>query len=180
MKNKTLFLDCETTGLDPLAAQIVEIAIVDEVGRCVLATRYNIDESLRLQSDKEIDSALEYNKLSREELSLYHPIDKFDLSTIEAILNSADLVVGHNINFDASFLSETSKRILGHDCFANVEYTCTMTMLAKSKGIKSGRVKLPNMQLDNIAHSALSDAQNCRLLYQSLKPSENSSPEWNW
>jgi DNA polymerase III epsilon subunit-like protein len=177
---KTLFIDLETTGLDPLTAQIAEIAIVDRTGRCLLSTRYNVDESLNLQPDKEIDSALEYNNLSREELSLYRPIDKFDLSTIEAILLSAGLVVGHNISFDANFLSETSKRVLGYDCFAGVEYTCTMALLAKSKNIKSGRVKLPNMQLGTIAHSALSDAQNCRLLYQSLKPSEDSPPDWAW
>jgi DNA polymerase III epsilon subunit-like protein len=177
---KTLFIDLETTSLCPLTGEIIEIAIVDEAGRCLLSTRYNIDESLKLKSNREIDSALEYNKLSREELSLYRSIDRFDLSTIQAILLSASLVVGHNVSFDASFLSETSKRILGYDCFANVEYTCTMALLAKSKSIKSGRVKLPNMQLASIAHSALSDAQNCRLLYQSLITNESPAPEWNF
>jgi DNA polymerase III epsilon subunit-like protein len=99
---KTLFIDLETTGLDPEISQIVEIAIVDIADRCILSTRYNVDESL----------------------GSYRPIDKFDLSTIESILTSADLVVGHNIQFDAGFLSETSKRILGYDCFANVKYIC--------------------------------------------------------
>jgi DNA polymerase III epsilon subunit-like protein len=177
---KKVFLDLETSSLDPQAGQIVEIAIVDETGRCLLSTRYNLDHTLHLQTDKEIDAALEYNKLTREELSLYRPIDKFDLSTIEAILTSAEVTIGHNISFDKSFLESTSERVLGYNCFESVKWECTMAMLAKSKGIKSGRVKLPCMQLDAIAHSALSDAQNARLLYQSLEPSENKSPEWNW
>jgi DNA polymerase III epsilon subunit-like protein len=177
---KTLFIDLETTGLNSLTSQIVEIAIVNETGRCLLSTRYNVDECLRLQSAEEINSALEYNKLSRKELALYRPIDKFDLSTIEAILNSADQVVGHNVSFDKSFIEATSNRILGHNCFQSVAWVCTMEMLAKSRGIKSGRVKLPNMQLDSIAHSALSDANNARLLYLSLNPAVNYSPDWNF
>jgi DNA polymerase III epsilon subunit-like protein len=175
MKNKTIFLDLETTSLNPLMGEVVEIAIVDEAGRCFLSTRYNIDESLRLQSSKETDAALEYNKLSRKELALYRSIDKFDLSTIEAILNSSDLVIAHNAEFDKAFLEKTSERILGYNCFQSLKWDCSMAKLAKARGIKSGRIKLPNMQLDSVPHSALSDAQNCRLLYQSLQePSKNS------
>jgi DNA polymerase III epsilon subunit-like protein len=177
---KKIFLDSETTGLDPKTGQIVEIAIVDETGRCLLSTRYNLDCTLQLQTDKEIDAALEYNKLTREELSLYRPIDKFDLSTIEAILTSAEVAIGHNVSFDKSFLESTSERVLGYNCFEAVKWECTMDMLAKAKGIKSGRVKLPCMQLSAIAHSALSDAQNARLLYQSLDTTKELSPEWNW
>jgi DNA polymerase III epsilon subunit-like protein len=175
---RKLFLDLETTGLDPLTGQILEIAIIDETGRCLHSTRYNIDESLRLESDEEINAALEYNKLSREELALYLPLDKFSLLALEALLTCNE-VIGHNISFDKSFLEASSNRILGYNCFQSVTWTCTMAMLAKSKSIKSGRVKLPNMKLNAIAHSALSDADNCRLLYQALQPKPPSA-EWNW
>jgi DNA polymerase III epsilon subunit-like protein len=175
---KLLFLDLETTGLNAELAQIVEVAIIDETGRCLLSTRYK-PSNLGLQTELEIQKALDYNKLSLEELNLYPELDRESLHLLCKILTSADQVIGHNISFDASFLSETSKRVLGYDLFANIKYVCTMALLAKSKGIKSGRVKLPNMRLDSIAHSALSDAQGTRLLYQSLSPSENQSPEWN-
>ena len=135
MKRK-IFLDVETTGLDPLTSQIVEIAIIDETGRCLLSTRYNLDSALHLQTDREIDAALSYNRLTREELALYRPIDKYDLSTIEAILTSAEVTIGHNINFDKAFLEVTSERVLGYNCFKSVKWECTMQMLAKSKGIK--------------------------------------------
>ena len=177
---KKVFLDLETTGLIPQSGQIVEIAIVDEIGRCLLSTRYNINPTLCLQTAAEIDAALAYNKLTRDELSLYRPIDKFDLSTIEAILTSAEVTIGHNIGFDKSFLEATSERVLGYNCFKSVKWECTMEMLAKSKKIKSGRVKLPNMQLGAIAHSALSDCQNARLLWLSLSLTEKSSPDWNF
>ncbi len=176
---KKLFIDLETSSLDPKTGQIVEIAIVDSIGRCMLSTRYDANFGLNLQTDKEIDAALAYNKLTREELSLYRPIDKFDLSTIEAILTSADLVVAHNAKFEKSFLEQTSERELGYNCFQSVTWACSMELLAKSKNIKSGRAKLPNMSLESIAHSALSDAQNCRLLYQSLT-TELSAPVWDW
>lgn len=180
MTKKTVFIDLETTSLIAEVGQIVEVAIVDVAGRCLLSTRYNVDESLRLQTAEEIDGALSYNKLQREELSLYRPIDKFDLSTIEAILNYSDLVVAHNFNFDKAFLEETSKRILGYNCFQSLTWACSMAKLAKDRGIKSGRVKLPVMQLDSIAHSALSDCQNARLLWLSLTPDENAAPDWNF
>lgn len=177
--SRKIFLDVETTGLIAATSQIVEIAIVDETGRCLLSTRYNLDPELSLQTDKEIDSALEYNKLTRKDLSLYRPIDKFDLSTIECI-TAMNTVIGHNISFDKSFLEATSERVLGYNCFKSVEWECTMAMLAKDKRIKSGRIKLPNMSLDSIAHSALSDAQNARLLYKSLSSDESLEPDWVW
>ena len=176
---KKLFVDTETTSLDPKTGEIVEIAIINDTGRCMLSTRYNVDYSQKLQPLQEIRAALNYNKLTEETLALYRPIDKYDLSTIESILNSADLVVAHNAPFEKAFLEQTAERILGYNCFKTINWICSMELLAKSKGIKSGRVKLPNMQLDNIPHSALSDAQNCRLLYQSLT-TQLSSPVWDW
>ncbi len=177
---KTFYLDLETSSLDPKTGQILEIAIVDDTGRCLLSTRYNVDESLKLQTADEIDGALAYNKLSRKELGLYRPIDKFDLSTVYRILTSADLVVAHNAEFDKSFLEKTSERVLGYNCFQHLKWECSMTKLAKKRGIKSGRVKLPNMQLDSIAHSALSDCQNARLLWMSMTPDENAAPDWKF
>jgi DNA polymerase III epsilon subunit-like protein len=175
-----IFIDIESTGLDHKTGQIVEIAIVDSTGRCLLSTRYDVDYNLKLQPLQEIKAALDYNRLTEDVLSLYKPIDKHNLSLIEAILTQADLVIAHNADFDRSFLEETSNRLLGFNCFKSIKWGCSMALLAKSKGIKSGRVKLPNMQLGNIPHSALSDAQNCRLLYQSLELSSSSEPTWDW
>jgi hypothetical protein len=59
-----LFIDLETTGLTFETAQVVELAIVDINGRCLLSTRYGLVPSLKLQTASEIDKALEYNKLT--------------------------------------------------------------------------------------------------------------------
>lgn len=169
---KELFLDIETTSLDPLTGQIIEIAIVDSTGRCLLSTRYNIDPTL--QTPEEIQSALDYNKLSLDELSLYRPLDADEIIFIATLLKNS-LVIAHNFEFDKAFLEQTSLRLTAQNLFKSVKWNCTMQRLAKSKGIKSGRVKLPNMQSHNVPHSSLHDCQNARLLWQSFTPQD-----WNW
>jgi DNA polymerase III epsilon subunit-like protein len=174
-----LFIDLETTGLTFETAQIVELAIVDINGRCLLSTRYGLDNTLKLQTATEIDKALEYNKLTRDELELYPPMGLNALALVHEILKSGSLVVGHNISYDMGILTATSTRLFGSDIFRDLKTYCTMGYYAKSLGIKSGRKKLPNLQLDSVPHSALSDVQNCRLLYQQLNPpSVNNS--WNF
>lgn len=173
-----VFLDLETTGLDLEKSQIVEIAIVNEAGRCLHSTRYDFYRN-DLQTDVEIDAALAYNKLSREELNFYPKCSLEELQFILNILKRADYVVAHNAAFDSAILKETSIRFCNEDIFQSINYECSMKKLAKQKGIKSGRIKLPNMQLDSIAHSALSDVQNCRLLWLSLN-TELKANDWNW
>lgn len=172
------FLDVETTGLNPNKSQIVEIAIVDETGRCLHSTRYDFYRN-GLQTDTEIDAALAYNKLTREELSFYPKCSLEELRFICNILKRANYVVAHNVAFDSAILKETSIRLCGEDLFNDINYKCSMLKLAEQKGIKSGRIKLPNLQLNPIAHSALSDAQNCRLLWLSLN-TELQINDWNW
>lgn len=170
---KTFFLDFETTGLNVELAQIVEVAIIDETGRCLLSTRYK-PSNLGLQTELEIQEALDYNKLSLEELNLYPELDRQSLHLLCKILTSADIICSHNVEFDKAFLEKESYRLFNHNLFYELNWICTMKLYAKSKNIKAGRIKLPNMQLDSVPHSALSDAQNARLLYQSLQgPSKN-------
>lgn len=174
---KNLFVDVETTGLNPAISQVVEIAIINETGRCLLSTRYAVDLTLNLQHINDINTALEYNKLSFNELALYTPLNKYGLMQIAALL-AGNKVIAHNSEFDKAFLEAASDRVLGYNCFNEIPWDCSMKALAKSKGIKSGRIKLPCMSLDSIAHSALSDAQNCRLLWQSLTEEKNN--DWQW
>ena len=172
------FLDLETTGLDLQRSQIVEIAIVDETGRCLHSTRYDFYRN-GLQTDIEIDAALAYNKLTREELCFYPKCSLEELYFIRNILKRADYVVAHNVAFDSAILKQTSIRFCGEDLFHDTNYKCSMLKLAKQAGIKSGRIKLPNLHLNPIAHSALSDVQNCRLLWLSLN-TELQINDWNW
>jgi DNA polymerase III epsilon subunit-like protein len=175
------FIDLETTGLEHDKVQIVELAIVCETGRCLLSTRYGLNPTINLQTDSEIDAALSYNKLTREELGLYGKMTSDSLFDIYNLLACRDFVVAHNSGFDYGVLKETSLRLIGKDIFKDLIWKCSMKEFAKEKGIKSGRVKLPNLQLNPIAHSALSDVQNCRLLWASLEINkENSSSDWNW
>ena len=169
---KELFLDIETTSLDPLTGQIIEITILKESGQCLLSTRYSIDQTL--QTPEVIKAALNYNKLSLDELSLYRPLDKDEITFIATLLKN-NLVIAHNVEFDKAFLEQTSLRLTSKNIFKSVKWECTMQRLAKSKGIKSGRVKLPNMQSHNVPHSSLHDCQNARLLWQSFTPQD-----WNW
>lgn len=169
---KELFLDIETTGLDPHTGQIIEITILKESGQCLLSTRYNIDPAL--QTPEVIQAALDYNKLSLDELSFYQPLDKDGITFIATLLKNS-LVIAHNVEFDKAFLEQTSLRLTAQNLFKSVKWDCTMQRLAKSKSIKSGRVKLPNMQSHNVPHSSLHDCQNARLLWQSFTPQD-----WNW
>lgn len=168
-----IFLDVETTGLNCATCSIVELAIVDETGRCLLSTRYAPTGLI----SKENEEALEYNKLDLDDLLLYPTLGKEELNLIKRLFKN-QIVVAHNVEFDSKFLIKTSMEVFGENIFKEVDWVCSMKLYAASKNIKSGRIKLPNLQTDSIPHSALSDTQNCRLLYQSL--TKTSNPEWNW
>ncbi len=117
---KFLYLDCETTGLDPNVHGVIQVAcivtegktinVAKEVDRCNL---FFNPKSLGCKIDKE---ALKINGRTKKEIKKF-PKDTFNklLSFFERHINKYDkedkfTVVGQNVKFDVEFLHGWAKR----------------------------------------------------------------------
>ena len=174
---KQLFLDTETTGLNFETSQIIELGIIDDTGRVVYFKRFDLRPEYN-QSNTETDQALSYNNVSRQELALSQEMTATDLEDIAALLNNSEQVIAHNSDFDRQMIENAARVLSKPSIFDSVNWACSMTIYAKKLGYKSGRVKLPNTSLESIAHSVISDCNNCRLLYQSLTGTQ--PPTWEF
>lgn len=99
---KVLVLDTETTGLDPLEGhKIIELAMKTYD----LDSREAVSKLIqRFNPERPIDpKAQAVHGISFEEL-VDEPVFKDVASRIVDELNSADLVIAHNLQFDATFL----------------------------------------------------------------------------
>jgi len=172
LKDRPLaFIDTETTGLDPRAQEVLEVAVLLE------RPDGTLDEwctKVRPQSLKTAETkALEINGY------LAHP-EKWDSAPSfaeiapELVRRLDDAVlVGHNVGFDLDFLQEALIRC-GNKARLPYHKLDTVT-LAYVKLVPQG---LTSLSLDSIrnflgwskenAHTALVDARDCRRLYRHL------------
>jgi len=104
IKSKGIFLDVETTGLSHAKDHIIEIALVpfefSKDGRI-----FNIKDDYSCLNDPGVP-------LSQKIVSLTGLTDEmligksFDISVINNIVESVDLVIAHNANFDRKFVEK--------------------------------------------------------------------------
>jgi DNA polymerase III epsilon subunit-like protein len=109
IKKHMIVLDIETTGLDPIRHSIIEIAAIDFNNH-----QYQFNEKCQIWPGAEIDfTALEINGFSKDE------IEDTSLLTQEELLFKFKIwsdiiedktIAGQNVDFDISFLNESSKR----------------------------------------------------------------------
>ena len=168
------FIDTETTGLDASVHEIIEIAIITDYGD----GRVN-RWSTRIKPSRIEDAqprALELNGYAYKS-HLWDDAPSFEEVYEDHLWNKwekGDLVVGHNVAFDAEFYREECKRIDAP--FSNFPWTKIDTVTLVHEHLTP--MGLRSHSLDSIrtflhwsskgAHTALKDADDCRRLYWCL------------
>ena len=117
---KFLYLDCETTGLDPNKHGVIQVACIVTEGKTILKAK-EVDRcnlvfnplSIGCKIDKE---ALKINGITKKQIKKY-PRDTFGklISFFKTHINPYNkedkfLVVGQNVKFDVEFLHGWAKR----------------------------------------------------------------------
>lgn len=162
MSNDLVFLDTETTGLDPALHQIWEIAWAIDDGP--IESRV-VTHSLQTADPK----ALEIN-------GYWERIDAWSINTradhtLRAILDGAT-IVGSNPAFDAAFLrarwgvAPWHHRLIGVETMAMQEFGWD-----RPKGLKdvAGALRAINYDIPEPDHSAAGDVRTLRATYLALR-----------
>ena len=185
-RRKILWIDCETTGLDPVANDIWQLAYLIDINGKIEETAdlkirpYNIQnyslKALEMARIKPEDlEALDYNIVDatfdvKETWGKY--IDKYDKE-------DKFVVAGYNVKFDREFLYEMFKKAgdkygLGSWCF----WPALDVSSWVAQHIYKFKLRLPNYKLKTVckyynieleAHDALSDITATRELYYLLE-----------
>lgn len=186
-KKKILWLDIETTGLDPTLHSAIEIAgIVDIDGKAVL----EFDYFVKPHPDFEIDDyALQVNKISRDkmkkfpEISITHAQLKDMMGKYVDPYDKRDkfVIAGQNISFDLDFLSHFFMRQGDSYLGSFIDFRNRIELMDITRGLKAlgfiENVKLEavckELNVNINAHNALSDIKATRELYYKIKENVN-------
>lgn len=102
--NNVLVIDTETTGLDPEADELLQIAIVEYDGDGRFLSFFRPDRHT------EWPEAMAVNHITPAAVALCHPAEAYR-DTIQKALDSADALVGYNVGFDLAFLDRIGVEI---------------------------------------------------------------------
>lgn len=163
------FIDTETTGLDPSIHEIIEFAIIRE------DTEGFVEEWSTQIRPTHIETAdPEALRINGYNTEAWAHAPTFDLAAefISRMLDGC-VLVGHNIAFDALFLTEEFKRTDIE--FWRPKHKIDTVTLVYEHLIPCG---LQGIALDKVraflglsltgSHTALQDARDCRLIYHKL------------
>lgn len=103
-----IVLDLETTGLNSGDDEILQIAIIDDLGKTLLNTY------VKPVHHDSWDSAQSVHGISPESVKNAPTLDEL-YPTLIKIFNSCDKIVGYNIDFDLSFLVGAGFDFSQHD-----------------------------------------------------------------
>lgn len=162
-----IFVDTETTGLEPRVHEIIEVAII----------RVNLKEGIRITYETKIKPqhietahprALEVNGYTAEKWVEAPYLGEIAGALVPLLQNG--MVVGHNVGFDLDMLNGNLKEI-GVDARLSYHKLDTIT-LAYEHLVPLG---LQSLSLDNIreflgwskegAHTAMKDAEDAEKLF---------------
>ena len=149
-----MFLDVETTGLDPKASEIIELAITpfdyDADGRIVAV-------GAALHQFNEPTDAIPSEITAITGLTNEHVAGRaLDVDAIEAFVGRADIILAHNAAFDRPFAERLSP------IFAAKAWGCTMCDVSwKDEGIEGRRLSdlLGSFQYFFDGHRAVDDCE---------------------
>lgn len=173
-----IYLDVETSGLNPTIHGILQIACIAEVNG-VLVGSFN--EYLKPHDSLKIDKkALEVNGIKKKQIKLFED-EKIVLDKLVkwvAKYGSYLQPCGYNVGFDTNFLKELYARhdvsypksfnYYDIDTFSIVKVLVAEDKLKKGENLKLGTVcKQMGIKLDN-AHDALADIKATRELHKKL------------
>jgi len=181
---KIFYLDTETTGVNPVENDIIEIAGIIEIDSIV---KEEFDFNVRPHNFINISQrALEINKTTVEQLKTY-PAPKVVLNKIVTIFdkyidkyNKHDKFIscGHVIGFDVGFLFEFFKKGGNNFCGSYLDYHKMDTAALLLSLVSVGKFDMKNIKLETAckefgitldnAHNALADVRATRLLWKKL------------
>lgn len=180
---KAFFLDVETTGLDPSANGIVELAFIVEIDGIVKQ-----EVQLLMQprpSDLINEEALAINGRTLEEIRKFQPAEEaFSklLTILDSWIDKYDgedkfYPIGYNVRFDVEFLKaffeKMGNRFYGSYFNWKLLDPIHLLYLADYQGL----IKLPNYKLATVceyfgikieAHKAVSDIEATRQLFKKI------------
>ena len=158
-------VDLETTGLDPVGCEIIEIGAI----RCVGGEELDRFESL-IRPSVSLPSII-------TQITGLRDSDFLDAPSIEAVLPEFlryvgdSILIGHNVNFDVNFLYEKTLEHTGA-LFTNSFVDTLRLSRILYPGVKShklsdmGRIcHIPNCN----AHRAMADVEQTWKLYEHMK-----------
>jgi DNA polymerase-3 subunit epsilon len=169
-----IFFDVETSGLSPKLHSVLSFACIirDNNEKETIVQRFYYPDP-----NKEISNiAIDVNGLTDEKISSLRSNDSYpeyfkDDSYIEKIFkNYADLLVGHNVNFDISFIVSAFQNI--NKKIENTERFCTMKNNKRNgKTLKLDKVcELYKIEIaPGNFHDALWDTKAVKEIYDKMK-----------
>lgn len=169
-----IVLDTETTGLNPLRDEILQLAIIDADTGATLYNQYH-----KPQRVEEWDDAERVNHISPEHVVDCEPITSpLCAGKIREILDQADEIIGYNTGFDLAMLAAAGYEV----AVDMVKITDVMRMYAPLHGEWSEEHQAYKWQKlttcaynlgydwgDYPAHDALNDCQATRYCWRKIK-----------
>jgi DNA polymerase-3 subunit epsilon len=167
-EKKLIFLDTETTGLDPAEQEIIEICLMAEDGEVLFHSKIK-----PLHIETAHPKALEVNGYSDEAWA--------DAPTFAEVAEEIYkhlkwcIMAGHNVSFDASFIKAEMKRAnpellkgLGYHLVDTVTLAYEQLADCGLDRLSLGNVcKFIGVELVD-AHTAKADTEACRQVYHKL------------
>jgi DNA polymerase-3 subunit epsilon len=177
---KLLFLDTETTGTLPDKNGIIQIAGIVEINETV-KEEFNFKVK-PFESQIIEDAALAVNGITREQIAEFpEPVEVYNkvLAIFDKYINRYNKqdkfdMVGHNVQFDYSFLNEWFLRNGNKYLYAYINYGRIDTVGLSAALRSTGLMKVENLKLASVAkhfsielnaHDAMSDVRVCRDIY---------------
>ncbi len=128
-----LFVDVETTGLDPKADEIIELAMV-RFTYGPDGTIYSIDDAFHGLREPSIAITDEITRLTGIDHSMVAG-KAINPAEVAALVEKADLILAHNAAFDRKFLERFC------DAFVHKPWACTQSQIDwKSEGFEGTRL----------------------------------------
>lgn len=163
------FIDVETTGLDPLYHEIIEIAIIQESVHGVSEWSTKIAPEF---IDRATSQALSINGYDPDKWHGALPFGWWANSVMEKL--SGHMIVGHNVAFDVAFVKHAMSRAGADDFHVHYHSLDTVTLVYEHLtpcGLRSLSLA-PVCDVLGVsnegAHSALVDSRRCREVFHKL------------
>ena len=186
MDKKILYIDCETTGTDPIKNDIIQISLIIEVNN-VIKEKHNIFMQ-PYRYDNINPTALEIQNRTVQEIKAYPTPDdgyKKIISVFNSYIDRYDKkdkfdYVGYNVHFDINFLFQFFKRNNNPYLFSYIGnkidvYGLLQFLVATNK--INDMNHLPNLRLQTVcdafgvhieAHDSMSDVEATRELFKKI------------
>lgn len=179
-KNPIIFLDTETTGLNPELDEILQISIINESGDILL------DSYIKPERNTEWEAAEEINHIHYDMVK-DAPLASDIAPRIFEIIANAKAVIAYNISFDWEFILKTLKNN-GYDFDEKVpELKCCMERFAEVYGewdeyrqcfrwqklSTAANYYYPKVKWRGQAHGSLADTFMCRDVWHQMNEKNN-------